>query len=323
MLFFPFKADINLSRLPVLTILVSLLCLYIYWQQTTSEQAFSDYTNTFCAEQKSRIDRVVMHKIAKDNGQSKKTICSVVLSGIYFSSDEKLKIADISSSVTAFSSKNEEKSQAYVSAYLTKKSQQFALTAPSNLSVDLYYVPDNFNVFKMITSAFAHGSWSHVIGNLFFFFAFSATIEVIIGILFYPVFFVALAIGTNLVYSLAVWSTPGALPTLGLSGVVMGMMGLFIYFLPTAKIRCFFWFIIIVRRFGVPAWLLAMWYFGWDVADLYMTGTSSGVNLVAHVSGFVLGFLIGLLLFKRRRAEVHKAIRSSAHSKAFSKAMGN
>lgn len=52
-----------------------------------------------------------------------------------------------------------------------------------------------------------------------------------------------------------------------------------------------------------------MWFFGWDLYDLNKTGTSSGVNLVAHVSGFILGYLLGFLLFRRRKKEVHAAIR--------------
>ena len=323
MLFFPFKADINLSRLPILTILVSLSCLFIYWQQSVSEREFSSYTNEFCVKQDSRIDQVVMKKIADDNGYPVKQACNIVLTSIFLAKNNESKINDISFSVSKFNTKSLENTHSYINAYLNKKSKQFLLNSPSILSAKLYYIPDSFNVIKMITSVFAHGSWMHVIGNLFFFFAFSATIEVILGALIYPVFLVALAIGTNLVYSAAVFTSPGALPTLGLSGVVMGMMGLFTYFIPKAKIRCFFWVIIFVRRFGLPAWLLAMWYFGWDLIGLYSSGTASGVNLVAHVSGFALGFIIGVLLFKQRRAEVHSAIGSSTQSAVLSKAMNS
>ena len=321
MLFFPFRADIKLHRLPILTILISLLCLFIYWQQSQSEARLYEYTSTFCAEQKGKIHKVVMNKLARANNYSKEDICHAVFLSMYYSTDKQEKLVELVENTTKFSTKNLDRTHLYIENYITKKYEQFAGNSPDDLSVKLSYDPDSLNILKMISSSFAHGSWSHVIGNLFFFFAFAATVEAIVGILLFPVVILALAIGTNLVYSLAVMTSPESVPTLGLSGVVMGTMGLFTYFIPTAKIRCFFWFLIIIRKFGIPAWILALWYFGWDAYDLYQTGNSGGVNLVAHVSGFIEGFLIGILLFKKRKKEVHAVLNSSNDQTAFRKAM--
>jgi len=92
-----------------------------------------------------------------------------------------------------------------------------------------------------------------------------------------------------------------ALPTVGLSGVVMGMIALFVFFIPWARISCFLWLIVFYRRFALPAWLLASWYIGWDVYALFTREGSTGVNLVAHLSGAAIGFLLGVTFFRQKR----------------------
>ncbi|NKC11275.1 MAG: hypothetical protein GKR94_03420 [Gammaproteobacteria bacterium] len=66
-----------------------------------------------------------------------------------------------------------------------------------------------------------------------FFFAFAATVEIILGAWRYILVFLALAIGTHVTYS----PTGDTVPTLSLYGVVMGVMGLYAWFLPTSGIR--------------------------------------------------------------------------------------
>lgn len=180
------------------------------------------------------------------------------------------------------------------------------------------YEPDSFKLKNMITAAFAHGSWSHVIGNLFFFFAFAAAVELALGIVAYTLIFLALAIGTHLAYSYSLYGVADALPTLGLSGVVMGMIGLFAYLMPTVKIRCFWWFIVFVRIFRVPAWILAAWYIGWDIYDLKHAGNHSGINFIAHVSGAGIGFSLGLLFFRKRRSKIQQEIAKYKEAKTLS-----
>jgi hypothetical protein len=90
------------------------------------------------------------------------------------------------------------------------------------------------------------------------------------------------------------------LPTLGLSGVVMGMLALFVYFLPHARIRMFYWFIIYVGTVGIPAWFLAAWYIGGDFYS-QVSGAGGYVNFVAHLAGAALGFLIGVAIFRQKR----------------------
>jgi membrane associated rhomboid family serine protease len=200
-----------------------------------------------------------------------------------------------------FDSLNFAQGQALVVTVLKEEYEKFKKTAPESFTAKLYYVPGSFSFDHMITAVFAHGNVTHLLGNLFFFFAFAASVEIIVGMLAFTTIILTLAVGTNLSYSAVMFANMEALPTLGLSGVVMGMIGLFVFLLPTANIRCFFWFLVIVRILRIPAWFLATWYIGWDILQLYLEHSGSNINLVAHVSGAVIGFFIGVLFYRNRR----------------------
>lgn len=150
--------------------------------------------------------------------------------------------------------------------------------------------PRTMQVGHMITAAFLHGSWSHLIGNLFFFFCFASTIEREITAKGYIALFLLFAIVTHVSFALL---TKVYLPSLGLSGVVWGFMGLFLARFPFEKVDCFVWFLWKMRIVGVPALLFVLGYLFMDVGALRRN--EPGVNHVAHLSGFMAGMiLIGL-----------------------------
>ena len=94
------------------------------------------------------------------------------------------------------------------------------------------------------------------------------------------------------------------MPSLGLSGVVMGMMGMFAYLMPHARIRVFFWFFTIIKIFFIPAWILALWYIGMDTLDMLFSDDYGGTNLIAHVSGGFGGYILGYILLKDQREQI-------------------
>jgi membrane associated rhomboid family serine protease len=319
MLFIPYKVDLDLHRIPLLTILISIACIAIFMQQQASYVAIEKSVVSFCKSQStdSRFALVV----EKVQGERSIGACAQLLYGIFKSKEPTKQIealADDADKIDAFPA---DYSRQYILENLTQK---YALFTEKNQAQDLtdklMYAPDSFNVINMLTAALAHGSWSHLIGNLFFFIAFAAAIELALGFVAYTLVFLTLAIGTHLAYSISLLGVANALPTLGLSGVVMGMIGLFAYLMPTVRIRCFLWFIIFVRILRIPAWILALWYVGWDIYDLNHSSNQSNINFVAHVSGAGIGFLLGLFFFRRRRAEIQREIAEHREAKAFSTA---
>ena len=166
-------------------------------------------------------------------------------------------------------------------------------------------VPSTLNPIKAITAVLSHGDWWDLIGNIIFFLAFAPAVEILIqSALKYVAIIIAIALVTAFTYSVSTLVDGTPTPTLGLSGVVMGIVGLSAYLMPKAKIRTFVWFLHFARNLSIPAWMLAVWYIGWDTWELFAYSDNGGINLVAHVSGGIAGYLIGVFWLKRCREEI-------------------
>jgi len=168
----------------------------------------------------------------------------------------------------------------------------FASTEADRLALAFYpFKPD---ALRMFTSVFTHGDIWHLIGNLFFFYCFSRTIETRISAVGYLLAFVVFAVGTNVTYALTATSE---IPTLGLSGVVSGYMGMFLISFPRDRVNCFVWFIWIFRTVEIPAFAFILFYIVVNILQ-YRSGAETGINYVAHLSGFALGALYSIALWK-------------------------
>lgn len=298
MFFFPYRADINLHKLPLLTILISLLCIGVYIAQHLNEAEVYDKASAFCEQP---FTPTFTEILIKHSGQARVNDCLDTLLKIHLSQDQEASIKNLATSIGPTPGVVHADLSEYYTEALDETYREFSRSVPALLTAELWYLPQSWAVDRMLTAAVAHGSWLHLIGNLFFFFAFAATVEIIVGIVLYLGVFVVLALGTHVVYSLATIMQVDPLPTVGLSGVIMGMVALFTFFIPTAKIRCFLWLFVFFRRLSIPAWILAVWYIGWDVYSQVSGGSNAGINLVAHLSGAAIGLTLGMLLFREKR----------------------
>jgi membrane associated rhomboid family serine protease len=306
MLFFPFRVDLNFNRVPLLTILICVVCIFVYIQQEASSTEMKSAANAYCQKDHERMFWLVIEKVY---GERDSEACSEIFYHIHSNKDPDKRIDELVEQSDKFSSRSEVSSRIIIHGMLEEKYREFRLSGVNkDLTTQLMYEPHSYNLLNMITAAFAHGSWDHLLGNLFFFFAFAASIEMILGMLRYLVIITSLAIGTHLSYSLAMVNINDALPTLGLSGVVMGMIGVFVFLMPRINIRCFLWFFFLVRIVKVPAWLLAAWYVSWDLYALYFSDGQSAINFIAHISGATIGFGLGLLFLVERKEELGREI---------------
>ena len=307
MLFFPFRVDLNFNRIPLLTILICLVCIFIYIQQEASSDEMQSSANKYCQKTHERMFWLVIEKVY---GERDTEACSSVFYHIHSYKNPKERIEELVEQADKFNSRTEVSSRVIIRGMLEEKYRDFKLSGVKNdLTTQLMYEPHSYNLVNMITAAFAHGSWDHLLGNLFFFFAFAASIEMILGMVRYIAIFSSLAVGTHLSYSLAMMNVNEALPTLGLSGVVMGMIGVFVYLMPKINIRCFLWFFVIFRIVTIPAWLLAAWYVSWDIYALYFSEDQSAINFIAHISGATIGFGLGLIFLVERKEKLEIEMR--------------
>ena len=157
----------------------------------------------------------------------------------------------------------------------------------------LAYQAHTLDVLSMFTSVFAHLDIWHLAGNLFFFYSFARTIETQISIKGFLLAFVLFVFVTNIAFSMA---TKDPVWTVGLSGVVWGYMGIFLLRYPRERIDCFVWFVVVFKIIDVPAILFILAYLALNVAE-YRHLEHTGVNYIAHFSGFAAGVFFRLVFW--------------------------
>ena len=138
-----------------------------------------------------------------------------------------------------------------------------------------------------LTSGFIHAGILHLLFNLLFFYLSGPVVEDAWG----KGRFLLLYFGGGLVADLGQYALdPGsAIPIVGASGAIAACMGAMCVQFPHRKVRMFYWVWFYVGTFFVPVWLFGGLWFGREVFDLAVFGTSSGVAFGAHLAGFAFG----------------------------------
>jgi len=157
-------------------------------------------------------------------------------------------------------------------------------------------------IIPFFTSMFLHGSWVHVLGNMWFLYIFGDNVEDYLGHFTYLVFYILaglIAMATQVAIYLH-----SNVPTVGASGAIAGVLGAYFILYPRARVLT--WFFLFV--FYVPAWvMLGYWFvlqFLSGAAMLSMANASrdvGGVAVWAHVGGFVAGAIMIKIFPERRR----------------------
>jgi membrane associated rhomboid family serine protease len=155
-------------------------------------------------------------------------------------------------------------------------------------------------VLPLFTSLFLHGSWMHVIGNMWFLYIFGDNVEDYLGHFKYLVFYIltgVLAMGTHVAMSFH-----STAPALGASGAIAGVLGAYFVLYPRARVLT--WFFVFVL--WVPAWIILGYWFvlnflsGTATALAVQRQNMGGVAFWAHVGGFISGALLVKLFGERR-----------------------
>jgi membrane associated rhomboid family serine protease len=260
----------------------------------------------FCGENIERSDLILIRKISHEATGNH---CEQLFETIRNAPEPKDKLAELvlqSDPMGSFA--NEADDYNYRLSRLEELYRKYELNIPTYLTQNLAYDPKEMDPVKMLTSTFSHGGILHLLGNLLFFYIFSSSVELLFGSLLYVGFILLASVGTSIAYSYSMIGVEEAMPTIGLSGVVMASMAALGAMLPSAKIRCFFWFIVFYKIFRIPALLLAVWYVGWDVYDMNQDGDDAYVNYVAHISGAGIGGVLGLIYLLFRRGYIRASV---------------
>jgi membrane associated rhomboid family serine protease len=156
--------------------------------------------------------------------------------------------------------------------------------------------------FGLITSQFLHAGWLHIVGNMLYLWIFGDNIEDILGPLPYLVFYLAAGIVAGLTQVLIDPSSD--LPLVGASGAIAGVLGAYLVLFPGARVLSLVFFGYFANVVAVPAVIvLGLWFLLQLVSGVASLGApsaaSGGVATFAHVGGFVMGLVVGLILRAR------------------------
>jgi len=307
MILVPYRLDAGLYKVPVLTILVCVICVATFLSQLGSRERYQASVREFCGSDLSVYQKAIVDHIDDETTGSD---CAKIFMAIRNSDNREEQVASLAAAVKGLDFyPDSDKDLKYKEDTLRAGFERYETSVPIELTERIAYKPGQYNVATMITSTFAHGSWIHLIGNLFFFFAFATCVECVLGTLNFSLCFLLMAIVSSLAYSHSVASGADALPAVGLSGVAMGMMALLTVLVPRARVWCFFWFLLWVRRFTLPILLVATWYIAWNIYDV-RHDMDSNINYVAHVSGAITGIILGVLyrMFAKNRMDSLSAV---------------
>lgn len=166
-----------------------------------------------------------------------------------------------------------------------------------------------FEWMTLITSQFLHGGILHIAGNMLYLWVFGNNIEDQLG----KVKFVIFYLGCGALAGLSQWifAPDSAVPTVGASGAIAGVMGAYILRFPKANILTLLPIFFFVTTVRIPAlFFLGFWFVQQALYGIASLGAqvnvgSGGIAYWAHAGGFVFGLvlgpLLGLMNNKRRR----------------------
>ncbi len=156
-----------------------------------------------------------------------------------------------------------------------------------------------FHPVAWITSAFAHASLGHLVGNLIFLLAFGLVIEGRVGTPGFLGIFATLAASHGLVQNVFYAPLSSASGSLGASGVIFGLMAIAIIWCPRNEVSCFFFLFLIPWVISVPIYGLALFYIILDLVVIGLVGLDAGTS-VLHVLGALVGAGVGLVPLKAK-----------------------
>jgi membrane associated rhomboid family serine protease len=156
----------------------------------------------------------------------------------------------------------------------------------------------------LLTAMFLHGSWSHILGNMIFFWAFGPEIEDAMGPLRYLAFYLIGGLVAMLAQVLI--SPASTVPNLGASGAIAAVMGAFLVTYPRDKIKSLLIIVIFIRVTLIPAALLiGVWFLIqlFSIGSIASSAQTGGVAYVAHVAGLIFGAVTARLFESQQRLE--------------------
>lgn len=151
----------------------------------------------------------------------------------------------------------------------------------------------------IFSSMFMHGGWLHLIGNMVYLWTFGDNIEDRFGHLGFIVFYIVCGIAA--IFAQMAFMPNSNIPNVGASGAIAGVLGAYLLMFPRGMVR-------FLTNFGIiamPAIVAIGLWFALQFLGILNTASDvadkGGVAYMAHIGGFVAGFVLALLFRPKRQ----------------------
>ena len=153
-------------------------------------------------------------------------------------------------------------------------------------------------MWGLLTHMFLHGGFMHFAGNMLFLYIFGDNLEEQLG---RPGFLAFYLIAGLVAAAAQIAAEPfSAIPMVGASGAIAGVMGGYLLLFPRAKVDILAIFIVFFKVFTLPAWVVLGVWLAIQIFGGYTTpGDQGGVAYWAHAGGFLAGVVLALPRFLR------------------------
>lgn len=150
--------------------------------------------------------------------------------------------------------------------------------------------------FTILTSMFLHGGFLHIAGNMLFLWVFGNNVEDTLGHGRFLVFYLlcGIAAGAAQIAVAAGAGDPSSLlvPMVGASGAIAGVLAAYMVLFPRARVLTLIPIFVFIRIVYLPASFFIGLWFVIQLVSAFLGNGGSGVAFVAHVGGFIAGWLL-------------------------------
>jgi membrane associated rhomboid family serine protease len=144
------------------------------------------------------------------------------------------------------------------------------------------------------TNMFLHGGWGHLISNMWILFIFGDNVEDRMGKGKYFLFYIICGLVASFTHFILYRNS--AIPAVGASGAISGVMAAYMIMFPKSTILSFVPIIIIPLFIPIPAIIyIGLWFAGQllsGTSSLMLSNNATGIAFWAHIGGFICGLLL-------------------------------
>ncbi len=167
------------------------------------------------------------------------------------------------------------------------------------------FIPSRFladpasDFLTLFTSMFMHAGWLHLGGNMLYLWIFGDNVEDRFGHIKFIIFY--LLAGLAATFAQLMFSMTSTIPNLGASGAIAGVLGAYLLLFPKSQIKVLQGsrVIPVSALIVIGLWFILQLFSG--VGSIASTTDTGGVAYMAHIGGFVAGFLLTLVFRGNRK----------------------